>query len=144
MFGCVKDSVSAWLSPKSVDSGVAAVETADPWGSPPQSNVEQMGDWADFSSVNFEANFDAAFDKTDVTSSVVENDVKVESNEIIPKTDKDKCNVSIETVAQTTIKEDEKKEEEKNEEEKKEKEAGDLCETKDNSQLPQPVIEPSK
>jgi hypothetical protein len=134
---------SAWLSPKAPDT--SAIGTADPWGGAPQSNADLVvGDWADFSSVTFEANFDSAFDKKPSESDVsrtVENDLKVESIEIedakTPNPKDDNCKVSIENVAQAPN---------KDADEKKEREAGDLCaESKDDSQKQtQPVTEPSK
>jgi hypothetical protein len=133
---------SAWLSPKAPDT--SAIGTADPWGGAPQSNADLVvGDWADFSSVTFEANFDSAFDKKPSESDVsrtVENDLKVESIEIedakTPNPKDDNCKVSIENVAQAPN---------KDADEKKEREAGDLCaESKDDSQKQtQPVTEPS-
>jgi hypothetical protein len=133
--------VDPWLSPKAPDT---AIGTADPWGGAPQSNADLVvGDWADFSSVTFEANFDSAFDKKPSESDVsrtVENDLKVESIEIedakTPNPKDDNCKVSIENVAQAPN---------KDADEKKEREAGDLCaESKDDSQKQtQPVTEPS-
>ncbi|XP_063910492.1 serine/threonine-protein phosphatase 6 regulatory subunit 3 isoform X1 [Zophobas morio] len=136
--------VDPWMSPKAPERGVPPIGTVDPWGpasnsqSNPNSNVGDWADFADFTSVKFDANFDSAFDKTPAKpdiSCTVENDLKVESIENDPKEEakassKD-SKVSIEKVAQVPNKD-------------AEKDAGDLCESKDNSQnVTQPVTEPS-
>ncbi|XP_008200387.1 serine/threonine-protein phosphatase 6 regulatory subunit 3 isoform X2 [Tribolium castaneum] len=129
--------------PMDVDRGTGApLEAADPWGGAPQSTTtttttttsDQMGDWADFSSVNFEANFEAVFEKTPTRKSD-DDDLKVENIEEFEAKKTDDV-ISIETVAQTAIKDDQ------NVEKKEEKQAGDLLlgERKDTSQS---VIEPS-
>ncbi|RZC37515.1 serine/threonine-protein phosphatase 6 regulatory subunit 3, partial [Asbolus verrucosus] len=139
--------VDPWLSPKSSESNAAPIAPVDPWGSSQQSNADlNMGDWADFSSVSFDTNFDSAFDKAPSGSDIscmVENDLKVESIEIEPKSEQTICpkedsNDSIENVAQTPNKDVDCTE-------KKDCEAGDLCGNKNSHQkVTQPVTEPSK